>query len=270
MVWTQILVGFFLLLRKGNICPDSWTKFDPNYQLLCQDVSKASHTILMNIKWTKMRKTISTLKLPLLKLVRDEICSINAINCMLERFPGNQHDPLFFYLDNGVKTPTSYNQIKRLLRKWLAAIGENPKAYTLHCLRREGANWALDIDLPSEAIRLMGLWASDAFNVYLDSNIVSRANNMVQFVDAIDNILDEFWMFRYRLAGERDGCGPRKVYSFVRFCTPQLELHGNRIGIESPRRERLYPWRLYTYDNGRCYTNKHQVRHYYVRSWYCF
>ena len=64
----------------------------------------------------------------------------------------------------------------------------DPKPFTLHALRREGATFAFMVDLPAEAIKLMGDWASEAYRPYIDVNLDYHVKSMAQVAHYIDQL----------------------------------------------------------------------------------
>ena len=65
-------------------------------------------------------------------------------------------------------------------------IGLDETHFSLHSLRRGGANHALSAGICGEDIRLMGDWASLAYLEYIDLTMERRVTNMVRFVEAVD------------------------------------------------------------------------------------
>ena len=51
-----------------------------------------------------------------------------------------------------------------------------------------GATWCFNIDITSEAIRLMGDWASEAYKQYLDMDVYKRLETMEKFTANIDKL----------------------------------------------------------------------------------
>ena len=54
---------------------------------------------------------------------------------------------------------------------------------------QRGATWCFNVDITSEAIRLMGDWASESYKKYLDMDIYKRAQTMQKFTANINKLL---------------------------------------------------------------------------------
>ena len=140
--FVALLVGFFLLLRKSNLIPDSMTGkkgFDGNKQLQRQDLRLGKKTILVDIKWSKtIQKSGRVLQLLLLPLMSMEVCPIHWIRHMVTRIPGKPDSPLFMVpavKGNGYVLLT-YSKLAGQLKKWAKLIKGSDEGWTLHCLCR--------------------------------------------------------------------------------------------------------------------------------------
>ena len=79
---------------------------------------------------------------------------------MLNTIPGQPQDPLFSIPKDGHNVALTYDQLRKLLYKWVALTGRDETGYSPHCLCRGGCTRALESDLSGEDIKLMGDWAS--------------------------------------------------------------------------------------------------------------
>ena len=147
--FTAILMGFFLLLRKSNMVPDSrYGKrgFDKDKQFVRKDLQVGSRTVLVDLRWTKtLQKKGESIKLPLLPLMNTAISPIWWLNYMIELIPGSPTDPLFLVPDRYQRKlePLTYRILSDQLKVWTKTILGSSKGYTLHCLRRGGCNLVL-------------------------------------------------------------------------------------------------------------------------------
>ena len=188
------LVAFFLMLRKSNLVPDCMTGengFDGTKQLQRGDVRLGRSTAIVNIKWSKTNQKGRKLQLPILPLVKKDICPIYWLNKMVTEIPGKSSDPLFMVPDRYGKkwVPLTYKIMGDNLKKWVKLVKGSDDGYSLHCLRRGGATFCFNIDITAEAIRLMGDWASDAYKRYLDMDVYKRAETMTKITKNIDRLL---------------------------------------------------------------------------------
>ena len=64
-------------------------------------------------------------------------------------------------------------------------------AFSLHLLRRGGATFAFQSDMEGQMIKLLGDWASDCYERYIDVTIDQRYDSMKTFVEALDKLIAE-------------------------------------------------------------------------------
>ena len=185
--YTALVVGFTLFLRKSNLVPDTAKSFNPNEQLIWSDLWWYGPVMMIYIKWSKtLQYRQKDLDLPLVEAQNWEICSVYWLQLLKKRFSPSLKDPIFSYPAAGIMVPLTYRALAQQYRTWVSEIGKDPESYTLHGLRRGGANQALTIGICDQDIMLMGDWSSNAYMEYIDLTIERRLVNMVQFVDEMD------------------------------------------------------------------------------------
>ena len=141
--FTAILIGFFLMLRKSNLVPDSMTGdngFDQAKQLQRKYVRLGRKTCIFDIKWSKTNQNRCKLQLPLLPLVKEDICPISWLKQMVKLVPGRLSDPLFMIPDryNRKLVLLTYSIVSTNLKKWVKEVTGDDMGYTLHGLRWGG------------------------------------------------------------------------------------------------------------------------------------
>ena len=151
-------------------------------------------TIIVDLRWSKTRQKMGkVLQLPLLPLVAKDICPIHWLKRMVRAVPGDSTSPLF--LTTPVKgkgyVPLTYGRLGEQLKDWADKVLGTKEGWTLHCLRQGGVTWCFNVDITTEAIRLMGDWASDAYKNYLDMDLYKRAESMQKFKAGIDKLFFE-------------------------------------------------------------------------------
>ena len=83
-----MLVGFYLLLRKSNLVPDSSISFNPNEQLTRADVLMAGWMVLINIRWSKtIQYKQKEILMPLIPAPCRAICPIYWVRYIMKMFP---------------------------------------------------------------------------------------------------------------------------------------------------------------------------------------
>ena len=185
-IFTAILVGYYLFLRKSNLVPDSQPKFNPLEQLTrgCISADWEHWMALVHILWSKTIKNFERdLWLPLIPAKSENICPVLHMKLLLSMTDGTDLDALFRYTNAaGQIKILTYDQFRKQLRIWVTRLGLDPDHYTPHCLRRGGASHAFRVGLSSDYIKMMGDWASDAYIEYLRINLDQRVEAAAQFM----------------------------------------------------------------------------------------
>ena len=194
IAWTAVLLGFYMFLRKSNLVPDAMDKFEPLHQFIRADANLLGldKAMMMEVRWSKtiqFRQRI--LRVPVLPAENKAICPVFWVYKMLQDNPGEPQDPLFLIKTPKEKLCLSANQLVYRLRKWLKLVGEEDMAYSLHSLRRGGATFAYQSNMEGQMIKLLGDWASDCYQRYIDISIDQRYDSMRAFVDALNKLIAE-------------------------------------------------------------------------------
>ena len=195
VAYVALVVGFMLFLRKSNLVPESRGKFNGKEQLTWDDLWWYGEVLMVVIKWSKtLQYREKELELPLVRAQTFQLCGVHWINHLQSAFKPEGHHPVFSYPKCGEIIPLTYDRLSKLYKGWVAQLGLDPeKGYTLHGLRRGGANHALTVGICGEDIQLMGDWRSDAYMQYIDLNLDRKVFNMVQFVQEMDRESEELW-----------------------------------------------------------------------------
>ena len=182
-VWVTMLLGFFLLLRKSNLVPDTQSH-DPAHNLTRKDVRFHNNVMVFIIRWTKtMQCAQKRLPLPLVADLQSNICPVRWILHLLALNPAHPSQNLLSYInDAGVVVPVTYRLLTWQMREWLTAVGiKNPTAYSSHSLRRGGTSLCFEKGLSDHSIKTLGLWSSEAFRNYIDVTVEHRVKAWYRF-----------------------------------------------------------------------------------------
>ena len=134
--YTAILIGFYLFLRKSNLVPESTVTFNPEEQLTRGDLFITGWLVLVDIRWSKtIQYKQKELLLPLIPAKCRVICPIYWIRYMLMLVPAKPTDPLFSIPKRGSNMALTYDQLRKLLTKWVGLTGRDPSPFTPHYLR---------------------------------------------------------------------------------------------------------------------------------------
>ena len=100
--------------------------------------------------------------------ISSSFCPVNALfhYCKVR---GNHPGPLFC---NGDQSPISVSQFNFALQQYLSYCGLDLSRYKSHRFRIGGACHAADRGYSDGQIRALGRWKTDAFKVYLRSEVL--------------------------------------------------------------------------------------------------
>ena len=163
--WALCITAFNILARKSNLVPVS--TFDPQRQLSRGNLVFGDNYVDVHVHWTKTRRAHEDpLVYPLYRIPRSRVCPFEALKAMFKRIPANADAPCFMWEDG---TPIKYRQFLAKLRGALKDAGyQEYKRFGTHSFRAGGASWAARSGVPSEMIRLLGSWQSDAYLKYVE------------------------------------------------------------------------------------------------------
>ena len=190
--YAGLVIGFTLFLRKSNLVPETRAAFDPKEQLTLADVGRMGYLYVFSITWCKSNQYRNRdLLVPIIPANHQVVCCEAWTKYLLWQNRKFQQGPLIGYPKGEDLVPITYRLLARQLKSWISMTGRQPDDYTLHGLRRGGANHALSTGICGEDLKLMGDWASDAYLEYIDLTLERRVTNMVKFVDEVDRILEQ-------------------------------------------------------------------------------
>ena len=108
---------------------------------------------------------------------------------MLSMCPGEPGDPAFFIAGTRSKQPVTYQLLQKYIKVGVAKLGLNPKLFSSHSLRRAGASWAFQSQVPGELIQSHGDWTSSAYLRYLDFSLTERLQVAERMCDEIVRLM---------------------------------------------------------------------------------
>ena len=98
------------------------------------------------------------IKLPVLN---NYLCPANAIRKCLSLCPGSKDSPLFQFRINDTWIPLTDSKIRSHLKSVLKLLHLPENYITFHSLRRSGASFAFNLNVPLQQIQRQGTWTSD-------------------------------------------------------------------------------------------------------------
>ena len=159
MVWTGLLLGFYMFLHKSNLVPDTMDGFDGEHQFCRGDLNLLGpdKTMMVEIRWSKtIQHREKILRVPVLPAKNKAICPVFWVHYMVQKIPAQTGEPVLTLVCGNNRLALSANQLIYRFRKWLILIGEEPSIFSLHSLRRGGATFAYQSNMETEMIKLMG------------------------------------------------------------------------------------------------------------------
>ena len=167
--WCCILFMFFLMARKSNMVPVSVSDFDPDKQLLRQDIVIFKGVLVVLIKWSKTNQFGSRLlKVPIVTIPGSALCPVKAYKNMAKLMPASSHQPAFLINNGKGRTkPLIYGQLQEKIKGLISKTGRDSSLYSTHSLRRGGGSWAFKAGVPTNLIQHHGDWLSDCYKNYL-------------------------------------------------------------------------------------------------------
>ena len=170
--WATLLVGFFAMLRKSNLMPDSKEGFDPIRQLTRGHVSFEGQVAFIHVTWAKnLQCQEEVMKIPVFRIPGSPLCPVTVLKALLNKV-GKDHHPLF---GKGKNVAFTYVQFQRRFQSLLKKAGYDEKAFSSHSMRRGSVCFAHRAGVPPRLIQVHGGWRSNAYKDYLDYPLEVRA-----------------------------------------------------------------------------------------------
>ena len=180
--WIGLLSGFYLLLRKSNLVPDSTNLFSGRHQLMRQNFVRMRDCYVARVYWSKtIQYHQRCLEIPMLPNIDWRLCPVYWLDRYFMAVPAEGTDPAFCVAKEGVNQSLTYPQLTYWLKEWVERLGYDRDAFSGHSACRGGAQWAAASGLPAHLVRLLGDWRSSAYERYLDMTLQERYDAMLVF-----------------------------------------------------------------------------------------
>lgn len=164
--WAILLTGFYLLLRKSNLVPNTRHSFDSKKHLSTKQVKITKNFVQITIYWSKtIQFHQRKLTQKMYALNRSQLCPVKAFNDLFSKLRHKTQGPCFVCSDGKLY---SYNMLQHDLRKYLKLGGvKRFYRFSAHSLRRGGLTWGFKAGLSKKYLKSLGDWRSDCFERYL-------------------------------------------------------------------------------------------------------
>ena len=152
-VWSAMLSGFFLVLRKGNLVPLKRVH-DTLHNICRSDVKYSEGVMVFFIRWFKTNQYgEKTHMAPIVGDNDNPICPVRWLLWMMNRIPAQPYHNLFSYNHKGRIVPITYRDLMVNMHAWLDKVGENSKKYSSHSLCRGATTHAFNVNMSEVSIQ---------------------------------------------------------------------------------------------------------------------
>lgn len=165
MIRAAMTLAYFACLRCGEMCIPDAESYDPNVHLSFSSIvfNLEEKFFTLIIKRSKTDKNNVGVKVNV-GCSGHEICSYCIMSQYMQLMKCKPSSPLFLDPFGNILTKSHFVSTVRLL---LSLCGKNGTLYSGHSFRAGSATDAGDHDFQSHEVKMLGRWASDAYNIYL-------------------------------------------------------------------------------------------------------
>lgn len=169
-----IIIMFATAFRQSNIAPPTARQFDPSRHLTRADVRLGHDRVEICQRWSKtQQQTTMGRWIPLPRVRNSQLCPHAAISALLCHSPTRHPKQPFLCFHDGNPMPSSY--IARQFRLALTRAGLASAGFTLHSLRRGGAQFLQKSGVQLPQVAAHGGWKSSAIYRYVHRPHVNQA-----------------------------------------------------------------------------------------------
>lgn len=187
-VFACMLIAFFGFFRKATVAVATESLSDPGNHLRRRDITvdRQAYCLIIRVPRSKTNQFGER---------RDEVCvagvrgsSIDPVwwyERMLQLSPAPPEAPAFGYSTGGRYSPVTHKLLVATTKAYAQCIGLDPREVAGHSFRRGGATFAFHVGVPDILIKLQGIWASAAYQGYIEVPRVARLEATKQMQRAI-------------------------------------------------------------------------------------
>ena len=182
---TPIRLGL-LLCFLSNVTIQSVSAVDITRNMLFEDVEDQGDALKLTLKWTKSSQFSS--EVVYLPKARTKIlCPVRTWRYYKTFYlPGNINpkQPILNIFNGKVLKLVTSDQLRLLFNNLFVKAEMSNKRYTPHSLRRGGATFLADSELPIHSIKMHGLWKTDSIELYL-KKMSTRNSPVFKFLQVL-------------------------------------------------------------------------------------
>lgn len=168
-----LLLGFFTLLRQGNLLVTG-RSYDPGHTIKAADVVDTGSHLQVHVRSTKTtRSAADAFTIIVHPLPGARCCPVRAWREYKSTTPTPPTGPAFLITDG---TPLTAPTLTKALRAALASVHHPaPGSFTLHSVRRGGAQACARAGARLDDVRQLGNWRSGAVYTYVPREAFTAA-----------------------------------------------------------------------------------------------
>lgn len=160
-----LLVAYYTIIRQGNLL-HTGARYDPGHTMTASDITTSELGLTVTVKTTKTRwRSGQSYQILVPASPHSQYCPLQAWQAYISYQHPHPLGPAFLVRGGAPLLPAA---LLGALKMALAATGvTNPAAYTLHSLRRGGAQACAQAGGSLKDIMEMGSWTSSAVHTYV-------------------------------------------------------------------------------------------------------
>ena len=178
--WAACLVAFFCLLRKASLLPPSIQGFSAVKHLSRGSFQVQPWGLSVSLGFSKTNQFQErSVTWPLPAIPNNCLCPVTAVLMARDLVPSAVPGmPAFLVPSVAGPSTLTAAQFIDTLGAVLQQAGYPAGKYSGHSFRRGGASYAFACGVPSEVIKMLGDWKSDAYLGYVDIPLELRATHV--------------------------------------------------------------------------------------------
>ena len=162
MLWAAFTLAFFGFLKSAEFCSPATSRFSALHTLLRSNITVHSSHLNVHVKVSKADPFHNGSNL-IIHATGSSICPVRAMTKYLNTTT-HYNKPLFIFCNGSYLT---HNSLTSILRALLGRVSSETSRYSSHSFRIGAATTAAAANVPDWLIKVMGNWASDAYQVYI-------------------------------------------------------------------------------------------------------
>ena len=188
-VFACMLTAFFGFFREASVAVATASLSDPGCHLRRQDVTvdQTSYSLVIRVPKSKTNQFGERRDLVCVAGIRGSpIDPVWWYEQMVRLSPAPPAAAAFGYSRaGGSYSPVTHTLLVATTKAYAKCIGMNPSEVAGHSFRRGGATFAFHVGVPDMLIKLQGIWASAAYQGYIDLPLPARLAATQQMQRAI-------------------------------------------------------------------------------------